>query len=38
MRNLANIEVFNIETTERGTFAHITLKEEQLNLACIGKS
>ena len=27
MRNLTNIEVFNIETTEKGTFAHISFQD-----------
>ena len=39
MRNLANIEVFNIETTERGTFAHISFQDldntDNINLSLI---
>lgn len=27
MRNLNNIEVFHIETTEQGTFAHISFQD-----------
>jgi hypothetical protein len=27
MRNLTNIEVFNIEITEEGTFAHISFQD-----------
>jgi len=27
MKNLANIEVFNIEITEKGTFAHISFQD-----------
>lgn len=27
MKNLANIEVFNIEITEEGTFAHISFQD-----------
>jgi hypothetical protein len=27
MKNLANIEVFHIETTEEGTFAHISFQD-----------
>jgi hypothetical protein len=27
MRNLKNIEVFHIETTEQGTFAHISFQD-----------
>lgn len=31
MKNLENIEVFNIEITEEGTFAHISYNIDNLN-------